>query len=59
MLWLAYEYTGDEKYRKVAEIQCEDFANRIEKQICVDHHDLGFLYTLSCVAGYKLTGNEK
>lgn len=59
MLWLAYEYTGDEKYRRVAEIQCEDFANRIEKQICVDHHDLGFLYTLSCVAGYKLTGNEK
>lgn len=59
MLWLAYEYTGDEKYRKVAEIQCEDFANRIDKQICVEHHDLGFLYTLSCIAGYKLTGNEK
>lgn len=59
ILWLAYEYTGDEKYRKVAEIQCESFDNRIEKQIDVDHHDLGFLYTLSCVAGYKLTGNEK
>jgi len=59
MLWLAYEYTGDAKYRNVAEIQCKSYKERIEKQISVDHHDLGFLYSLSCVAGYKLTGNEE
>jgi len=59
MLWLAYEYTGNEKYKNVAEIQCKSFKERIEKEISVDHHDLGFLYTLSCVAGYKLTGNEE
>lgn len=59
MLWLAYEYTGDEIFKKSAEIQCKSFKNRIEKGIAVDHHDLGFLYTLSCVAGYKLTGNEE
>lgn len=58
MLWLAYEVTGDEKYRKVAEIQLESFKKRIEERIATDTHDLGFLYSLSCVAAYKLTGNE-
>ncbi|PLR90015.1 glycoside hydrolase family 88 protein [Bacillus sp. T33-2] len=58
MLWLAYEYTGDEKYRKVAEKQVESFKERLDKRIEVDHHDLGFLYTLSCVSAYKLTGNK-
>ncbi|GHH97857.1 glycoside hydrolase family 88 protein [Neobacillus kokaensis] len=59
MLWLAYEYTGHEKYRLVAEKQIQSFKERLEKRIEVDHHDLGFLYTLSCVSAYKLTGNEE
>lgn len=59
MLWLAYDYTGDEKYRKAADIQVLSYIDRIEKKIEVDHHDLGFLYSLSCVASYKLTGNEE
>ena len=59
MLWLAYEYTGDEKYREVAEKQIQSFKERLEKRIEVDHHDLGFLYSLSCVSAYKLTGNEE
>lgn len=59
MLWLAYEVTGDEKYRKLAELHLESFKSRIENKISVDTHDLGFLYTLSSVAGYRLTGNEK
>lgn len=58
MLWLAYEVTGDEKYRKVGDIQVESFKHRLENRIEVDHHDLGFLYTLSCVSAYKLTGSE-
>lgn len=57
-LWLSYENSGDEDFRKAAEIQIEDFLNRIEKKISVDHHDMGFLYSPSCVAGYKLVGNE-
>jgi len=59
MLWLAYEYTGNEKYRRVAEIQVESFGKRIRDRIEVDTHDLGFMYTLSCVSAYKLTGNEE
>ena len=64
-IWLAYELAlekGDEteaaKLRMAAEIQVESFLERIEKKISVEHHDMGFLYTPSCVAAYKLTGNE-
>lgn len=56
-LWLNYEHSGEETFRRAAEIQIDSFLNRIEKKLQVDHHDMGFLYSLSCVAGYKLTGN--
>lgn len=58
VIWLAYEYTGDESLKEAASIQVESFLERIEKKIDVNHHDMGFLYSLSCVAAYKLTGNE-
>lgn len=59
MLWIAYEYSKDEKYRIAAEKQLPSYAERIEKELGVEHHDMGFLYSLSCVAAYKLTGNEQ
>lgn len=58
-IWLAYEFSGDEELKRVAEIQIESFLNRINNKIAVDHHDMGFLYSPSCVAGYKLIGSEK
>lgn len=58
MLWLSWELTGEERYRKVAEGNLSSFTARIERGINVDHHDLGFLYTLSSCAGYRLTGNS-
>lgn len=58
MLWLAYEVSGSSKYRETAEGQLESYRRRVAGKIAVDTHDLGFLYTLSCVAAYKLTGNE-
>jgi unsaturated chondroitin disaccharide hydrolase len=58
-IWLAYENSGDESLRTAGEIQIDSFLNRIDKKIDVDHHDMGFLYSPSCVAGYKLTGSEK
>jgi unsaturated chondroitin disaccharide hydrolase len=59
MLWLAYELTVDEKYRQAAEGHIASFVERIEKKIDVETHDLGFLYTLACVAPWRLTGNEE
>lgn len=58
MLWHAYELTGDEKYKNVALHHIPSFHKRIVEKLGVDHHDMGFLYTPSCVAAYKLTGNE-
>jgi hypothetical protein len=57
MLWLAYELTGAARYREAAERQVRSFHTRQLERINVDHHDLGFLYSLSCVAGYQLTGD--
>ena len=59
ILWLLYELTENEEYKNAAEIQCDIFKIRGEKGIKLDHHDQGFLYTLSCVAAYKITGDEK
>lgn len=59
MLWLAYEITGEARYRDAAQRQVTSFRHRLDQQINVDHHDLGFLYTLSCVSAYKLTGAEE
>lgn len=57
LLWLAYEYTNDNKYKALAEKNVASFKNRVEKNIEIDHHDLGFLYSLSCVSGYKITNS--
>ncbi|AHF77867.1 Glucuronyl hydrolase [Sodalis praecaptivus] len=57
LLWLAFQVTGDDKYRRVAERFLDDFALRLAKGIHIDTHDLGFLYQLSCVNAWKITGN--
>lgn len=59
ILWLAYEVTGEEKYRERALSHILSFYERIDKKLVVNHHDMGFLYIPSCVAAYKLCGNEK
>lgn len=47
------------KLKDAALIQVDSFYDRIEKKYKVDHHDMGFLYSPSCVAAYKLTGSQK
>ena len=56
-IWLAYEFCEDKRLLKAANSQIGSFYNRILNKVDVDHHDMGFLYSPSCVAGYKLTGN--
>lgn len=58
-LWLAYEWTGLERYRTLAEQHIHSFGQRIINRDHTNHHDLGFLYSLSCVAGERLTGNRE
>ena len=58
-IWLAYELSGNTRFKDSALIQVDSFLNRIINKIDVNHHDMGFLYSPSCVAAYKLTGSEK
>ena len=57
-VWLAYERTGDEVFKQTALTLVDSFADRIDRKIEVDHHDMGFLYSPSCVAAYKLVGSQ-
>lgn len=59
MLWLAYELTGESKYRRAAESQLPDYRNRLDRRLGTDTHDLGFLYSLSAVNEYRITGNPQ
>jgi len=59
MLWLAYDITGDNKFEKLATFHHRGFEDRIKEKIGINHHDLGFLYTLSTVANYKITNWER
>lgn len=59
LLWLCYEYTGDMIFRQRAEENVDSFLRRVEQRVELDHHDLGFLYSPSCVACYRLTGSGK
>lgn len=57
MIWLAYEFTKDEKYRRAGEHHIKNFGERMADKLDVDHHDLGFLYTPTCIAPWRLTAN--
>ena len=59
ILWHAYELTGNDKYKEVALSHIPSYTKRITEKIGVNHHDMGFLFTPSCVAAYKLAGNDE
>ena len=56
--WLAWEYSGENAFKDAALNHVESFYKRIIDRIVVDHHDMGFLYSLSCVAAWRLVGSE-
>lgn len=58
MLWLAWENTRSAEVWQAASDQVDSFAGRIADRVDLDTHDLGFLYTLSCVTAWRLTGND-
>ncbi|MBB3110987.1 unsaturated chondroitin disaccharide hydrolase [Paenibacillus phyllosphaerae] len=58
LAWLCYEYTGDDYFRGQANLQIDDFRRRLTERICLDHHDIGFLYGLSAFAGWVVEGKE-
>lgn len=57
-IWLAYEHTKNEVLLHGGERQVASFFTRIQEKVEVAHHDMGFLYSPSCIAAYMLTGSE-
>lgn len=57
--WLAYQLTGDEFFKNVALEHLKTYQTRWDKRICVDNHDVGFVYLIGCVTAYKLAGIEE
>ena len=58
MLWLAYEWTKEKNFLTRAMENIDSFQTRLDDHFVLDHHDIGFLYSLSAGASYKITGNE-
>ena len=56
--WLAYELTGNKYFREVAESHLPSYSERFNGLVGLKGHDVGFPYVPSCVAAYKVTGNE-
>jgi unsaturated chondroitin disaccharide hydrolase len=59
MLWLAHDLTGDERYRRAALSHVDSFVDRVRDGIDLETHDLGFLYTLSCVTAARREGDRR
>lgn len=55
---LAYGATKDKAFLSDADAYLESFKNRLDKEIGISH-DLGFLYSLTCVALHRLTGDTR
>jgi Highly conserved protein containing a thioredoxin domain len=58
ILWLTYEYNKDSEIREAAVRSVDSFKRRLEKNQQLDHHDIGFLYSLSAKAQWILEKDE-
>ncbi len=58
LLWQMYHATGQESYKVNAEVIEKKLDTALEEFWGL-HHDVGFMWSLSAVADYRLTGNEK
>lgn len=58
IMWLMYHATKDEHYKKRAE-HLEKVLDKALHGFDGLHHDVGFMWLLSSVANYRITGNEE
>lgn len=58
MLWLAYQTTKKYSFKEAAMKNVASFQKRLDDHFVLDHHDIGFLYSLSAVAGFQITGEK-
>lgn len=58
LLWLSYEYAGDSRFRDAALRTLDSFRGRLNQRVNLDHHDIGFLYSLSAKAHWIIEKEE-
>lgn len=58
MMWLMYLATQDEKYRKLAE-DSEAMLDEAFDRFTWITHDVGFMWLLTAVADFRITGSER
>ncbi|RIX53231.1 glucuronyl hydrolase [Paenibacillus nanensis] len=58
MLWLSYELTKEADFREAAVRTVGSFRDRLASHTVLDHHDIGFLYSLSAKAQWIIEGDE-
>lgn len=59
MCFLGKELTGSADFDTTIEKQLQSFKNRLEQEIELETHDIGFLYILSAIADYRVNHNEE
>ncbi|MBL1225986.1 glycoside hydrolase family 88 protein [Enterococcus sp. BWR-S5] len=59
MCFLGKELTGSADFDTTIENQLQSFKNRLEQEIELETHDIGFLYILSAIADYRVNHNEE
>ena len=55
---LAWQLSADPFFLTHLEAQADSFRYRLDAQQDIDTHDLGFLYSLSCVNAWRFNGNR-
>ncbi|MBO9609503.1 MAG: glycoside hydrolase family 88 protein [Paenibacillaceae bacterium] len=58
ILWLCYEYSGDRAFAEAAKKTVASFRQRMENNFQLNHHDIGFLYSLSSGAQWIIERDE-
>jgi unsaturated chondroitin disaccharide hydrolase len=59
MLWISWEAGRNPAFRDAALATLPDFERRLRERVNVETHDLGFLYTLSTLAAYRIEGSRR
>lgn len=58
MQTIAYEFTGEPIFLEGVKLNILSFEKRLQQHWVLDHHDIGFLYSLSIGAYRKITNNH-
>lgn len=57
VFYLAYELSGNKSFLDAAHTQLKTYRKRLSEKTGLLNHDVGFVFTPSCVADYKVTGD--